>query len=793
MRELDKRELSRTAILGLLLIMCVLSTCYSHFILKVEVFFTHLFYLPIILASLWWSRKGIAVAVLLALLVLLSHSVSRVETPTGTNVARAAMFVVVGTMVAVLNEKKQTLEEKLRSHGKTLEEQVEQRTHELRELQEKQRAILDSISDAIVDLDGDLNITWANETALDRYGAIPGKKCYQAYKWLAAPCADCVARATYADGMTRTSEEEGVLRDGTRIDYVASCSPIRDCQGEVVSVVEVLHDITKQKRAEEALQRAHDELEERVEQRTAELVQANEELNREIEERTRAERAARQSEERFFKAFHASPIGIAITTVEEGRLVDVNDSLLRTIGYTRDEVIGRTKAELGMWSAPEDPVQVAQKLKAGEGSVRRHETLLRTKSGEVRRGVLSVEVIDIEGGQCLLTMIDDVTERRQALKALKQSEERLAGIVDAVTDCMVMLDEEYKIVWANRFARETFGRDPIGRTCYQEFCSREEPCERCPVKRSFADSEVHDNEIEVIGPNEKPLVFWCTASVVARHDDGQPETVVEVCRDVTERKQAQETLRRAERLSSLGTLAAGIAHEINNPVGAAMLAAETALAIKDDPDNAKRSEKCLNNMVASLDRCGRIVRNMLTFSRDEPPETRDGVKQPCQISEVIRQSRDLARSCAQRHRTTIRLALDRDLPEVVIGRLDVELALINLLRNAIEAGGEDGQVVIRAESADAGVRISVEDNGCGMTDEQKKHVFDPFYTTWQVQGGTGLGLSITYGIVQDHGGTIEVESTPGEGTTVSVTLPAHENLAGTDNGLKQHHGKDSSH
>ena len=367
-----------------------------------------------------------------------------------------------------------------------------------------------------------------------------------------------------------------------------------------------------------------------------------------------------------------------------------------------------------------------------------------------------------------------INERKRAEKALQQNEEKLAGILGSVTDHMSMIDQQYNIIWANNVAEETFGTNMVGSKCYQSYCGREEPCEQCPVERCFADGEVHEAEIEAIRPNEKQRVFSHVTSVAVRQDDGRPKTVVLISRDITERKRAEAALRRTERLSSLETLAAGIAHEINNPVGAALLAAETALEIRDEPGNAERFEKCLNNVVTSLDRCGRIVRDMLMFSRDEPAE-----KHPCQIAEVIQQSRDLVRSYAQRHQTTIRLALDRDLPEVVIGRLDMELALINLLRNAIEAGGKNGQIVIHVKLTDAGVRISIEDNGCGMTSEQKKQMFDPFYTTRQTKGGTGLGLSITYGIIQDHGGTIDVHSTPGKGTTVTVTLPVSEGLRET--------------
>ena len=159
MSEEQKVAWYKFAVLGSLLTICLLATYYSHFILKIEIVFTHLFYVPIILASLWWSRKGIAVAVFLALLLLISHIISPLETPFMADMLRASMFVVVGTVVGILSEKKQILEDTLRAYSETLEQKVEERTSELKESEEKQRAILDGISDAVIVLDNDLNIT----------------------------------------------------------------------------------------------------------------------------------------------------------------------------------------------------------------------------------------------------------------------------------------------------------------------------------------------------------------------------------------------------------------------------------------------------------------------------------------------------------------------------------------------------------------------------------------------------------------------------------------------------------
>ncbi|MCD6343999.1 MAG: PAS domain-containing protein, partial [Anaerolineae bacterium] len=180
----ENRSAYKIVILGFMLGLCLLAIYYFHFVLEAEIVFTHLFYVPIILAGLWWSRKGILVAVFLAVMLLLSHVFSPLDSPVGADIARATMFVVIGAVVGMLNERQLILEAKLRAYSKTLEQRVEERTNALREAQEKQRAILDGIGDAVIVLDKNLNITWANPLAVERYGAILGKKCHQAVKWL---------------------------------------------------------------------------------------------------------------------------------------------------------------------------------------------------------------------------------------------------------------------------------------------------------------------------------------------------------------------------------------------------------------------------------------------------------------------------------------------------------------------------------------------------------------------------------------------------------------------------------
>ena len=228
----------------------------------------------------------------------------------------------------------------------------------------------------------------------------------------------------------------------------------------------------------------------------------------------------------------------------------------------------------------------------------------------------------------------------------------------------------------------------------------------------------------------------------------------------------QDVLRRNERLACIGLLAAGIAHEINNPAGSALLAAETALAIMDRPDSHDQVAACLRNIVTSMDRCGRIVRTLLRYSREEPAE-----QQACSINDVAKQTLEIARPYAERHGAELHLKLDPEAPLAPMNPLEVELVLVNLVRNAVEAGGGSAKIVIHTMWNDEEVRVTVEDNGCGMDKEQLAHVFDPLYTTRRQLGGSGLGMSIAHGIIQRHGGRMEVQSQLDVGTTVTIALP----------------------
>jgi signal transduction histidine kinase len=233
-------------------------------------------------------------------------------------------------------------------------------------------------------------------------------------------------------------------------------------------------------------------------------------------------------------------------------------------------------------------------------------------------------------------------------------------------------------------------------------------------------------------------------------------------------EQSRTELRHAERLASVGTLAAGMAHQINNPLGAILNGAEFALLCEEDPDVLAICKRALEDNVKQARRCGKIVRNVLKFSRDEPTE-----KWHEDVSDVVRRACRVTAGYASERGAQVEFGPCDPCGQVWMSPIEIEQALVNVIRNAIEARLHGGQVEVSTSCAQSVVRIQVRDDGRGIEPEALKHIFDPFYTTRLSEGGTGLGLSVANGVIADHRGTITAESEPGRGTTVTIELPIH--------------------
>jgi len=237
--------------------------------------------------------------------------------------------------------------------------------------------------------------------------------------------------------------------------------------------------------------------------------------------------------------------------------------------------------------------------------------------------------------------------------------------------------------------------------------------------------------------------------------------LVGIGRDVTERKQMEEQLVRSERLASIGTLAAGLAHEINNPLGGALLAAQFALEFKDD---SAAVANALQAIVRQTKRCAEVVSGVLKFAQEGSSDQR-----LTDLNSVTRHSKDVIHRYAEKRGATIEFVPAGGLPEVRINETEMGLAIVNLIRNAVQAGAN--HIHLRTQHTQDCVDLIIQDNGSGIPEDQKRRIFEPFYTTRNKQGGMGLGLSIAHGIVTGYKGTIDVESEQGKGTALTICLP----------------------
>jgi signal transduction histidine kinase len=229
-------------------------------------------------------------------------------------------------------------------------------------------------------------------------------------------------------------------------------------------------------------------------------------------------------------------------------------------------------------------------------------------------------------------------------------------------------------------------------------------------------------------------------------------------------QESQEQLQRSARLASIGTLAAGIAHEINNPLGSILMRSQLARAETGD---WKSAEVALLGVENDVKRCARIIRSILKFSRDEPTE-----QLPLNVNERLGHTIDVVREYAASRHVRVQQELSENLPCVRGNPTELSQVLVNLARNAIEASDPGQVVTLRSEGTATVVHLIVQDQGKGMNPECEEHAFDPFFTTRQDEGGTGLGLSVSHGIVTAMGGHIRIQRNAGRGTTMIVELPA---------------------
>jgi PAS domain S-box-containing protein len=394
----------------------------------------------------------------------------------------------------------------------------------------------------------------------------------------------------------------------------------------------------------------------------------------------------------------------------------------------------------------------------------------------------------------------DVTAEKHATEALRETSQRLQVFFDAYPDVMFLIDRQGTFIDYMTSAEtklyappgEFLGKRVVDVLPPEVNAELEETIERM---WSSGEPQLVDYWLEYPdGPRAHEAYMKPISRGWGAENSSREEYAIIIAREITDRKTVELELAnardeleervarrtaeleasraaaaRTERLASIGTLAAGSAHEINNPLGSIIMAVDLALASKDDPDASRVISEALESIKSDARRAGLIVRSVLQFSRQEQPQ-----KWLNDIGDIARRARDLTRQHAAEARIDVALIVAEDLPEAMVNPTELEQVFVNLINNAIDAtaaAGRHDAVAVHVSRVDNRMLIEVRDRGEGIGSDSTGRIFDPFYTSRQQEGGTGLGLSVTHGIVHQHQGRINVDSRSGEGTAITVDIP----------------------
>jgi len=495
---------------------------------------------------------------------------------------------------------------------------------------------------------------------------------------------------------------------------------------------------------------------------------ANMAIAHNITERKQAEEVLGESEEKYRTIFE-SVRDVIIRLDKYGKIMEVNKRIEDCFGFTREELIGKRFTKLGVLGLKDVPKIVKLSSEALRGNVvHLMELEVKRKDGNKVPIEVTTALVEEDGKiEGTVVIIRDITERTQAEEALRRSEENFRRSMDDSPLGICIVDADGKTVYANRAILNLYGYDsleelrttptkkhytPESYAKHRERVEKRQRGEYVPSHYEInivrKDGEIHHFEVF------RKEVLW----------NGQTQFQV-LYHDITDLKKLQEELMSQDRLASIGQLTSGVAHELNNPL-TSVIGFSSLLLQRELPDDVKEDLKTINS---EAQRTANIVKNLLTFARKQPQE-----KQPVDINESIQRVLDL-RAYEQRvHNIQVNTRFDSGLPQSMGNNSQLQQVFLNIIINAeffmVEAHGK-GTLTITTKKVGDYVRASFADDGPGISKENIRRLFSPFFTTKKVGKGTGLGLSICHGIITEHGGRIYAESELGKRATFIIELP----------------------
>lgn len=650
------------------------------------------------------------------------------------------------------------------------------------------QSVINGVTDPVLVIGTDMRVKLINQAARDFPAArindgkfSENSHCYRVLFGAEQACnkagRECPLMEVLETGKAVSVSQNITMENGELRHYEVFASPLLGDNDTLLGVIEILRDVTELNLAAEVLKKSHDELERRVEERTLELKKVNDALRLEIDERRWAEDQLLQSCEQAQLVYSVIPS--AIFTVDlDRKITSWNKKAERITGYTETEVLGKPCSVFALEPCTLKGCGVySENVKK---PILNRICEIRTKDGRVRIVSKNADVLRDAHGNVIgaVESFGDITEQQNIDRQLRTERDKFRGILSALDHGMHILNRDYEIEYQNDILRRTFG-DKIGEKCYEVYKQRDTPCEVCRMHAAIESNEIQRTE-EIMSDHR----HYEQSYVPFVDVDGKTKALI-LLRDVTEEKMYRAETMRAGQLASIGELAAGVAHEINNPINGIINYAQVLL---DDSSKEQRGDESgnqaqramLDRIIKEGERIAYIVRNLLFFARQREEEA-----EVVGVETVINDSLSLIKHQLQKDGVIISTDISGDLPSIKVHPQQLQQVFLNLFSNARYAlnqrypGRDPGkklEIRCRAVQGREGamVRTEVTDYGDGIPPELLTQIFEPFFSSKKPGEGTGLGLSISAGLIKDFRGQLRVESEPGEHTTLIVDLPAYE-------------------
>ncbi len=650
---------------------------------------------------------------------------------------------------------------KMASNLKQSFTQLNDQMGEIRHLEERYRDLIENSPEMIHQIDKDGRFVHVNKTELEKLG-YSLEEMLTMHLWDIIPADKKAMALDYFQRLPseRHSMMENVFmtRDGTRIDVEIHSTALLDSEsGELIYTRALVRDVTERKILEQKVERYTTQLEQDVAAQTQQLS---------------------QSEKRYRVLFNRAADSIVMVD-REGQITAVNEREQEVLGYSQGDLIGSSFLSL----VPETFRAITHRLlhTVVSGKEKVPATEIEVLDAEQRTRPVEMDLIRVEQDQACLVMIQlrDITEQKQLARQLQrysseleekvqertleiqQTKQYLESLLENANDVIYTLDQEQRFTYVNsKVDIWGYGKESLLGRPFLTLLSKRH---RGRHLKDILNMQVkQEYEVEVISQSGDLRSVMVSVSPLL--DEQQAVVgVLGIARDITDRKTMEQQFRNTERLASVGKLAAGVAHEINNPLGGLL---NCLYNIRKGTLTPERQEEYLTFMEDGLRRAQKIVRQLLDFSQQHEPEF-----VMSDMKTLVERVLVLTQHAITEKGLLLEQSYESDMPSLYVDPQMIEQVLTNLILNAVQATQAGGTITLRTVRIGNLCEIEVADTGSGISAEVRPHIFDPFFTTKRTGEGTGLGLSVSLGIVERHDGQLSVESEEGAGTVFTVKLP----------------------